>query len=44
MIPTPLVKATGEGWNAQAMHHVDLHQLSNGRWLAAVDAKGTREV
>jgi hypothetical protein len=41
-IPTPLVKATSDGWNAQAMHHVDLHQVS-GRWIAAVDAKGTRE-
>ncbi len=37
----PLVKATSTGWNAEAMHHVDLHQLAKDRWIAAVDGKGT---
>ena len=37
----PLVKATSSGWNSDAMHHVDLHRLADGRWIAAVDAKGT---
>jgi hypothetical protein len=37
----PLVKATSRGWNADAMHHVDLHQLGKNKWIAAVDGKGT---
>jgi hypothetical protein len=36
----PLVKASGSGWNAEAMHHVDAHQIAKGRWIAAVDALG----
>jgi hypothetical protein len=38
----PLVKATSNGWNASAMHHVDLHRLSPEKWIAAVDGKGRR--
>lgn len=26
-------------WNHKSMHHIDLQQLSNGRWLAAVDGR-----
>jgi hypothetical protein len=37
----PLVKATSRGWNSDAMHHVDLHQLGDRKWIAAVDGKGT---
>jgi hypothetical protein len=40
MMDTPLVKATSRGWNADAMHHVDLHQVSKNRWIAAVDGLG----
>jgi hypothetical protein len=40
MIDTPLVKATADGWNADAMHHVDAHQLGEKRWIAIVDALG----
>jgi len=40
MIETPLVKATSEGWNSDAMHHVDLHQIGKNKWIAAVDALG----
>ena len=36
----PLIKASGSGWNAEAMHHVDAHQIATGRWIAAVDALG----
>jgi len=38
---TPIVRATSRGWNADAMHHVDLHQLGKDKWIAAVDGKGT---
>ncbi len=40
MIDIPIVKATSKGWNADAMHHVDPHQIGPGRWIAAVDALG----
>jgi len=40
MIETPIVKASGKGWNASAMHHVDAHRLTSGAWIAAVDALG----
>jgi hypothetical protein len=34
---TPIVTASGTGWNASRMHHVDAHRLESGRWIAAVD-------
>lgn len=40
MIETPLVCASSQGWNAQAMHHVDAHQIGKDKWLAAVNALG----
>jgi beta-xylosidase len=33
----PILKASGTGWNAKAMHHLDAHQQADGRWLACVD-------
>ena len=35
--PNPLLKASGEGWNANGMHHLDLHCSTDGEWLACVD-------
>ena len=40
MIDTPVVKASSKGWNAEAMHHVDAHQIGKHNWIAAVDAFG----
>jgi hypothetical protein len=34
---SPVLGPSGEGWNSCGMHHVDPHQLSDGRWLACVD-------
>jgi hypothetical protein len=34
---SPVLNSSGVGWNACGMHHVDPHQLSDGRWLACVD-------
>lgn len=34
---SPVLEASGEGWNALCMHHLDVHPLEGGRWLAAVD-------
>jgi len=35
----PLLNASGKGWNADGMHHLDVVQLAPDRWLAAVDGK-----
>jgi len=34
---SPVLQATGRGWNAVGMHHIDAVPLDNGLWLAAVD-------
>lgn len=40
MVETPVVKASGHGWNAESMHHVDAHPIGRNQWIAAVDALG----
>ena len=40
MIETPLVKSSSKGWNAEAMHLVDAHQIVKNKWIAVVDALG----
>jgi hypothetical protein len=40
MVEAPLVKASAKGWNAEAMHHIDAHQIGKDHWIAAVDALG----
>ncbi len=34
-----LLEGSGRGWNALGMHHIDLHRLEGGEWLAAVDGR-----
>lgn len=34
---SPIVKASGTGWNAEGMHHIDPHQIDENRWIACVD-------
>ena len=34
---SPLLTATGSGWNKSGMHHIDPHPLSPDRWIACVD-------
>ncbi len=34
---SPILAATGAGWNALAMHHLDAIQIAPAQWLAAVD-------
>jgi hypothetical protein len=34
---SPIVSASGSGWNAIGMHHVDPHKISDGSWIACVD-------
>ena len=39
----PLLTASGSGWNATGMHHIDLHRTADGKsWLACLD--GVRRV
>lgn len=33
----PYLTGTGEGWNANGMHHVSAHELPDHSWVAAVD-------
>lgn len=37
----PILRPTGRSWSASGMHHVDAHQTSPNRWLAAVDGRRT---
>jgi hypothetical protein len=38
------LKPHGSGWTEQAMHQIDPHQLSDGRWIASVDGFGPYRV
>mgnify|MGYP002778667175 CR=1 FL=1 len=33
----PILKASGVGWNAKRMHHIDPHQINQDKWIACVD-------
>jgi hypothetical protein len=33
----PIITATGKGWNADGMHHMDAHRIGENRWIACVD-------
>lgn len=33
----PILNPTGNGWNKDGMHHVDLHKINKNKWLACVD-------
>jgi len=35
----PVLEASGSGWNALGMHHIDPHRLPDGTWTACVDGK-----
>jgi hypothetical protein len=34
-------ETSASGWNSARMHHVDPHQLGDGRWLGCVDGDGS---
>jgi hypothetical protein len=34
---SPILRASGDGWNDLGMHHVDPHELPGGKWIACVD-------
>jgi hypothetical protein len=33
----PVLGATGKGWNASGMHHIDAHRRDDATWVACVD-------
>jgi hypothetical protein len=33
----PVLEASGQGWNASGMHHIDPHRQKDGQWIACVD-------
>jgi len=33
----PVLSAQGKGWNRHGMHHIDAHETTRGKWIAAVD-------
>jgi hypothetical protein len=39
---SPLLTASGAGWNGTGMHHLDAHPDGEGGWLAAVDGRHGR--
>jgi hypothetical protein len=36
---SPILKASGNGWNADGMHTVDAHKIDEKNWIACVDGK-----
>jgi hypothetical protein len=34
---SPVLVASGSGWNACGMHHIDIHRFGDSYWLACVD-------
>jgi hypothetical protein len=36
---SPILVASGAGWNAMGMHHVDAHRQPDGTWIACVDGR-----
>jgi hypothetical protein len=37
---SPILKASGSGWNEKAMHNIDPHQVGENNWVASVDGFG----
>lgn len=38
-LTVPVIEASGSGWNADGMHHVDPQLTGDGGWIVAVDGK-----
>jgi hypothetical protein len=41
---SPGLGPSGNGWNRKGMHHIDLHSLENGQWIACVDGFNVQQV
>ncbi len=36
-VENPVLEASGNGWNKEGMHHLDPHQIEDGKWIGCVD-------
>jgi hypothetical protein len=43
MKETPVLCASGKGWNTTGMHHVDAHQIGEKNWIACVDGNRSKK-
>ena len=43
-LESPVLEGSGQGWNAEGMHHLDLHPLGKDRYMAAVDGYSNMKV
>ena len=34
---SPILKASGSGWNSEGIHNIDPHQIYENEWIACVD-------
>jgi hypothetical protein len=37
-----ILGASGRGWNATGMHHLDAHEIAPNSWIACVDGRRTK--
>ena len=37
LLTSAIVEGTDVGWNKNGMHHIDAHNLNDGKWIACVD-------
>jgi hypothetical protein len=37
VLGNPILRASGRGWNADGMHHIDPHPVGQDQWIACVD-------
>ncbi len=43
LIESPLIKASGSGWNKDGMHNISSCKVSDNEWIAAVDGQQIKE-
>lgn len=44
LMKSPVLKASGSGWNAEGMHTIDPHRIGKNRWIACVDGLSSRRI
>ena len=41
---SPILTASGNGWNATGMHHIDPHMINETNWIACVDGRSDEKI